>query len=89
MVNVLDSLVGNLTAALTAKGMMKNLVFVYSADNGGGPMDGSNYPLIIQGRQDQLLRATASLVDKGPATASEVSSQRLVVRGRRQGEILD
>jgi len=44
MVNVLDSLVGNLTAALTAKGMMKNLVFVYSADNGGGPMDGSNYP---------------------------------------------
>jgi hypothetical protein len=30
MVNVLDSLVGNLTAALSAKGMMKNLVFVYS-----------------------------------------------------------
>ena len=30
MVNVLDSLVGNLTAALTTKGMMENLVFVYS-----------------------------------------------------------
>jgi leishmanolysin-like peptidase len=30
MVSVLDSLVANLTAALTAKGMMKNLVFVYS-----------------------------------------------------------
>ena len=30
MVNVLDSLVGNLTAALTSKGMMDNLIFVYS-----------------------------------------------------------
>ena len=35
---------GNLTAALTAKGMMKNLVFVYSADNGGTDR-GSNWPL--------------------------------------------
>ena len=47
MVNVLDSLVGNLTAALTTKGMMKNLVFVYSVHNYAPALPSRLFPTML------------------------------------------
>jgi len=44
MSNSIDSMVANLTAALEAKGMANNYVFVYVADNGGAPEGGTNWP---------------------------------------------
>lgn len=43
MSNAIDSMIGNLTAALAAKGMDKNFVFIYSGDN-GGVGSGTNWP---------------------------------------------
>ena len=40
----IDSMIANLTTALEAKGMADNLVVVYSADNGGAPEGGTNWP---------------------------------------------
>ena len=48
MVNYLDDVVGNLTAALKKRGMWDNLLFVTSSDNGGPVYPGggaNNYPL--------------------------------------------
>ena len=48
MVNYLDDVVGNLTAALQKRGMWDNLLFVTSSDNGGPVYPGggaNNYPL--------------------------------------------
>lgn len=48
MVNLLDDMVGNVTAALQKAGLWDNLLWVGSSDN-GGPVDpgwgGNNYPL--------------------------------------------
>jgi arylsulfatase I/J len=48
MVNLLDDMVGNVTAALKAAGLWDNLLWVGSSDN-GGPVDpgwgGNNFPL--------------------------------------------
>jgi arylsulfatase A-like enzyme len=50
MVTTLDESLKELTDALTAKGMMKNTIIIFTTDNGGaaGGYDnsaGSNYPL--------------------------------------------
>ena len=48
MVNYLDDVVGNLTAALQKRGMWDNLLFVTISDNGGSLLPGggaNNYPL--------------------------------------------
>lgn len=50
MVNFLDGLVGRVVAALQAKGMWDNTLWVSSADNGGaiyqsGAAGGNNFPL--------------------------------------------
>ena len=50
MVSALDDAVGNVTAALEAKGLMDNTVIIFSTDN-GGPANGfdmnhaCNWPL--------------------------------------------
>jgi len=46
MVNFLDGVVGNLTAAFKAKGMWENTLMLFMSDNGGPIYDAaSNYPL--------------------------------------------
>ena len=45
MVNYLDEVVGNLTAALKKQGLWDNLLFVTSSDNGGPLGSANNYPM--------------------------------------------
>ncbi|XP_012942173.1 arylsulfatase B [Aplysia californica] len=46
MVTALDEAVGNITSALYEKGLMDNLLLVFTSDNGGHPyMGGNNIPL--------------------------------------------
>ena len=45
MVNYLDDVVGNLTAALKEHGLWDNLLFVTSSDNGGPIGSANNYPM--------------------------------------------
>lgn len=48
MLHALDSALGNVTAALKAKGMWEKTIIVFSSDNGGredGDFGGNNYPL--------------------------------------------
>ncbi|KAH9488857.1 hypothetical protein Btru_059286 [Bulinus truncatus] len=46
MVSAIDESVGNITAALYAKGLMDNLILIFTSDNGGHPyMGGNNWPL--------------------------------------------
>lgn len=51
MINFADDAVGNVTAALRAKGMWENTLVVFMSDNGGwvsnnGSAGGNNYPLM-------------------------------------------
>ena len=45
MVSVADNVTGTVVDLLKKKGMWNNTLFVVSADNGGAPCGGSNYPL--------------------------------------------
>ena len=45
MVSVADNVTGHVVDLLKKKGMWDNTIFVISADNGGAPCSGSNYPL--------------------------------------------
>ena len=45
MVSVADNVTGHLVELLKKKGMWDNTIMVVSADNGGAPCSGSNYPL--------------------------------------------
>ena len=45
MVSVADNVTGHLVELLKKKGMWDNTIMVVSADNGGAPCIGSNYPL--------------------------------------------
>ena len=45
MVSVADNVTGHVVDLLKKKGMWDNTIFVISADNGGAPCGGSNYPL--------------------------------------------
>ena len=48
MMHCLDSAIGNVTAALSAKGMWEKTLVVFSADNGGredAQFGGNNFPL--------------------------------------------
>ena len=45
MVSVADNVTGHLVELLKKKGMWENTIMVVSADNGGAPCSGSNYPL--------------------------------------------
>ncbi len=45
MVSVADNVTGEVVEALKSKKMWDNSIIVVSADNGGGPCEGSNYPL--------------------------------------------
>lgn len=46
MVNAIDEAVGNITQALIKKGLNKNMLLVFTSDNGGHPeMGGNNWPL--------------------------------------------
>ena len=45
MVSVADNVTGHLVELLKKKGMWDNTIMVISADNGGAPCSGSNYPL--------------------------------------------
>ena len=45
MVSVADNVTGTVVELLKAKDMWKNTLMVVSADNGGAPCGGSNYPL--------------------------------------------
>lgn len=46
MLSCMDEGIGNVTAALTAKGMLENTFVIFSTDN-GGPVYG-HYPLSTQ-----------------------------------------
>ena len=45
MVSVADNVTGHVVDLLKKKGMWDNTIFIVSADNGGAPCGGSNYPL--------------------------------------------
>ncbi|XP_060560509.1 arylsulfatase B-like [Ruditapes philippinarum] len=46
MVSAMDEAIGNVTQALTDKGMIDDTLFIFTADNGGWPgHGGNNYPL--------------------------------------------
>ncbi|XP_060595341.1 arylsulfatase B-like [Ruditapes philippinarum] len=45
MVSALDKAIGDITAALEAKGLMDNAVIVFTTDNGGKQSAGNNLPL--------------------------------------------
>ena len=45
MVSVADNVTGHVVDLLKKKGMWDNTIFIISADNGGAPCGGSNYPL--------------------------------------------
>ena len=45
MVSVADNVTGHVVELLKKKGMWDNTILVVSADNGGAPCSGSNYPL--------------------------------------------
>lgn len=45
MVSVADNVTGVVVQELKRKGMWNNTLFIVSADNGGAPCSGSNYPL--------------------------------------------
>ena len=45
MVSVADNITGHVVGLLKANNMWNNTIFVVSADNGGAPCMGSNYPL--------------------------------------------
>ena len=45
MVSVADNVTGHVVDLLKKKGMWDNTIFIISADNGGAPCSGSNYPL--------------------------------------------
>ena len=45
MVSVADNVTGHVVKLLQKNGMWENTIFIVSADNGGAPCGGSNYPL--------------------------------------------
>ena len=46
LISMLDDSVGQIVAALTAKGILNNTIIAFTSDNGGSVGDGmSNYPL--------------------------------------------